>query len=350
MPEAAIDRWYDYAFANGIRYFDTTEPFGYEGPGTAGDEGVDTPLGFDFGLRLLVRLQHRESHDDRGDHQPCADHEREVVPTRQCRGLRVAGTVEIREVRLSPLASGRLQRLLKDEGDSVRTGDTVAVLEQPGLDALIEQRRALADAAATRTAEIRAAEADSTRAANDLARARVLRMQGIASPQEFDRLQTVAAAAAARLQSVRAAVRESQAARAAAQATEAIRDQLVLLAPADGVVLTRFAERGEVIAAGVPVVAIGVVRSPWVRAYIGERYVARVKPGLTVRIRADGYSDSTFTGHITEIAPRAEFTPRAALTERERADLVFGIKVSIDDSSGRLKAGMPVQVDLPLQP
>ena len=73
--------------------------------------------------------------------------------------LRVAGTVEIREVRLSPLASGRLQRLLKDEGDSVRTGDTVAVLEQPGLDALIEQRRALADAAATRTAEIRAAEA-----------------------------------------------------------------------------------------------------------------------------------------------------------------------------------------------
>ncbi len=69
-----------------------------------------------------------------------------------------------------------------------------------------------------------------------------------------------------------------------------------------------------------------------------------------MRIRADGYSDSTFTGHITEIAPRAEFTPRAALTERERADLVFGIKVSIDDSSGRLKAGMPVQVDLPLQP
>ncbi|TMB91291.1 MAG: CocE/NonD family hydrolase, partial [Chloroflexi bacterium] len=52
VPEAAIDRWYDYAFANGIRYFDTTEPFGYEGPGTAGDEGVDTPLGFDFGLAI----------------------------------------------------------------------------------------------------------------------------------------------------------------------------------------------------------------------------------------------------------------------------------------------------------
>ena len=264
--------------------------------------------------------------------------------------LRIAGTVEIREVRLSPLASGRLQRLLKDEGDSVRTGDTVAVLDQPGLEAQIEQRRALADAAASRTAEIRAAEADSQRAANDLARARVLRAQGIASPQELDRLQTLAASSAARLQSVRAAVRESQAARAAAEATAAIRDQLVVLSPADGIVLTRFAERGEVIAAGVPVVSIGLVKSPWVRAYIGERYIARVKPGLAVRIRVDGYADSTFAGHITEIAPRAEFTPRAALTDRERADLVFGIKVSIDDSGGRLKAGMPVQLDVPLLP
>lgn len=53
---------------------------------------------------------------------------------------------------------------------------------------------------------------------------------------------------------------------------------------------------------------------------------------------------------MTEIAPRAEFTPRAALTERERADLVFGIKVAIDDDEGRLKAGLPVRVEIPLSP
>ena len=263
--------------------------------------------------------------------------------------LTVAGTVEIREVRLSPLASGRLERLLKDEGDSVRAGDTVAVLEQPGLEAMIEQRRALADAASARTAEIRAAVADSERAANDLARARVLRAQGINSPQDLDRAQTSASAAAARLQSVRASVRESQAARAAVQVTEAIRDELVLIAPADGIVLTRFAERGEMIAVGVPVVSIGLVHAPWVRAYVGERFVARFKVGLVVKIRVDGYSQA-FTGHVTEIAPRAEFTPRAALTERERADLVFGIKVAIDDDEGRLKAGLPVRVEMPLLP
>ena len=264
--------------------------------------------------------------------------------------LTVAGTVEIREVRLSPLASGRLQRLLKDEGDSVRAGDTVAVLDQPGLSALIEQRRALAEAASTRTAEIRAAAADSQRTANDLARARVLAAQGIASPQELERLQSAAAAATARLQSVRASMRESEAARAALAATESIRDELVLRSPADGIVLTRFAERGEVIAAGVPVVSIGLVRAPWIRAYVGERFVARLKTGEEVRIRVDGYRDSTFAGRISEIAPRAEFTPRAALTERERADLVFGIKITTDGAGGRLKAGMPVQVEIPLLP
>ncbi len=270
--------------------------------------------------------------------------------SRSSNTLTVAGTVEIREVRLSPLAAGRLERLLKDEGDSVRAGDTVAVLEQPGLSALIEQRRALAQAAAIRTAEIRAAEADSQRAANDLARARVLATQGIASPQELERLQSGAAAAAARLQSVRASVRESQAAHAAAEATASIRDQLVLLSPADGIVLTRFAERGEVIAAGVPVVSVGLVRTPWIRAYVGERFVTRLKTGQDVRIRVDGYADTAFAGRISEIAPRAEFTPRAALTERERADLVFGIKVSTDGAGGRLKAGMPVQVEIPLLP
>jgi len=263
--------------------------------------------------------------------------------------LTVAGTVEIREVRLSPLASGRLERLLKDEGDSVRAGDTVAVLEQPGLEAMIRERRALAEAASARTAEIRAAVADSERAANDLARVRVLRAQGINSPQDLDRAQTSASAAGARLQSVRAAVRESQAARAAVQVTEAIRDQLVLIAPADGIVLTRFAERGEMIAVGVPVVSIGLVRAPWIRAYVGERFVARLKVGLAVKIQVDGYSQA-FSGHVTEIAPRAEFTPRAALTERERADLVFGIKVAIDDNEGRLKAGLPVRVEIPLLP
>ena len=264
--------------------------------------------------------------------------------------LRIAGTVEIREVRLAPLTSGRLIRLLRDEGDSVRAGDTVAILEQPGLDALLAQRRAQARAAGSRVAEIMAARADSERAASEFARAKVLLDQNAMSKQEYEALQSAAAAAAARLQAVQATATESQAAVAAVAMAQSVADQLVLVAPADGIVLVRYVEPGETVTVGAPVVSLGLVRQPWIRAYVGQRYIARVAVGHAVRVHVDGYPDTTFAGRISEIAPRAEFTPRAALTESERADLVFAIKVAIDDAGGRLKAGMPVDVSMDLLP
>ena len=265
--------------------------------------------------------------------------------------LRVSGTVEIREVQLASLASGRLARLLKDEGDSTRPGDTVAVLEQPGLDALIAQRRAQAHAAAFRVNEVVAARADSARAANDLARAEPLRAQGIVSQQQYDALRTAAAAAAARVAAMRAAPSESAAAAAALAAALAIRDELTVVAPENGVVLTRYVNPGEALTSGAPVVSLGLVHRPWIRAYVGDLAIARVQRGDAVTVRLDGY-DRSFSGRIVEVASRAEFTPRAALTERERADLVFGIKVELDsgDVGGRLKAGMPVTLDVPLRP
>ena len=263
--------------------------------------------------------------------------------------LSVPGTVEIRDIRVSSLAAGRLVRLFKDEGDSVRRGDTIAVLEQPGLNAMIGQRRAQAQAAQHRTADIAAAVADSARAANDVARAQTLRDRGIVSPQQFDALTTAAAAATARLQATRAALSDVRAAREGVASSEAIQNDLVLTAPAAGVVLTRYLEPGEVAGVGVPIVSIGVVADPWVRAYVGERDLPRVHLGSSVSIHADGVP-GTVSGRIVEIAPRAEFTPRAALTDRERADLVFGIKVTFVDPAGQLKAGLPVTLDVPLTP
>jgi len=278
-----------------------------------------------------------------------------TVTAAACRGnggtLTVSGTVEIRDVQLAPLAAGRLARLLKDEGDTVRAGDTIAVLVQPGLDELISQRREQAQAAAARTAEIVAGVADSERAANDLRRAEPLHRSGVISAQQFDNLTSTAAAAAARLQAVRAATRDSAAARAGYAATVAIRDQLTIIAPDDGVVLSRFADQGEALTAGTPVVSLGLVRRPWIRAYVGDRAIGRVKIGQAATVRLDGGA-GRFTGRVVEISSRAEFTPRAALTERERADLVFGIKVQLDsgDAGGRVKAGMPVTVEIPLLP
>src|SRR5881628_1623529 len=210
------------------------------------------------------------------------------------------------------LARGRLVRLLKDEGDTVRQGDTLAVLEQPGLDALISQRRAQAKAAGLRTAEVAAAQADSARAANDLARAEPLRRQNIVSQQQYEALKAAATAAAARLAAMRAAPSESVAAGAALAVTLSTRDQLTVLARDDGVILTRYTEPGEVIAAGTPVASLGLVHRPWIRAYVGERFIARLKVGQPATIRVDGYPDRPFAGRVAEIASQAEFTPRAA--------------------------------------
>jgi hypothetical protein len=80
--------------------------------------------------------------------------------------------------------------------------------------------------------------------------------------------------------------------------------------------------------------------------------VGRIKVGQAATVHVDAYPGKDFAGHIVEIASQAEFTPRVALTERERADLVFGIKVepADGDAEGRLKAGMPVTLDVPLLP
>jgi HlyD family secretion protein len=268
------------------------------------------------------------------------------------RVLTVSGTIEIRDVQLASLTAGRLERLLKDEGDTVRRGDTVAVLSQPGLDALIGERRAEARAAALRVAEVRAAQADSARAANDLTRAERLRRDNIISQQQYDALAAAAQGAAARLEAVRAAPSESAAASAAVAGALATRAELTIVAPDDGIVLGRYADPGEVLATGTPVVSLGLVHHPWIRAYVGESFIARIKVGQPATLRVDAYPGRAFSGRVVAIASQAEFTPRVALTERERADLVFAIKVEpVDgDAGGRLKAGMPVTLELPLAP
>jgi membrane fusion protein YbhG len=266
--------------------------------------------------------------------------------------LQVSGTIEIREVQLGSLTSGRLARLFRDEGDTVHRGDTVAVLVQPGLDALIAQRRAQAEATSSRIAEIAAAQAESTRAANDLTRAERLREQSIVSQQQYDGLKAAAEGAAARLAARRGASSDWAAASAAVAAAIATRDELIIIAPEDGIILSRYANAGEALATGAPILSLGLVHRPWIRAYVGEHFIGRVKVGQAATARVDAYPGRTFPGRIVEIGSQAEFTPRVALTERERADLVFGIKVepTDGDAGGRLKAGMPVTLDVPLLP
>jgi HlyD family secretion protein len=83
-----------------------------------------------------------------------------------------------------------------------------------------------------------------------------------------------------------------------------------------------------------------------VRVYVDERALPRIVVGQRATATLDAFPDRAFTGTVVALNDKAEFTPRVALTESERADLLFGVKVQFTDSTGMLKAGLPVTVRL----
>ncbi|MCO4099355.1 MAG: HlyD family efflux transporter periplasmic adaptor subunit [Gemmatimonas sp.] len=120
----------------------------------------------------------------------------------------------------------------------------------------------------------------------------------------------------------------------------------MLVAPVDGVVSSRNVEPGEVMAAGQSAVTIGQPARPWARIYVSQFMLPRLRAGDTLWARLDG-DTTAFAGRISAIASKAEFTPRVALTEQEREDLLFGVKIEFRDTTQRLRAGLPITVTLP---
>lgn len=285
------------------------------------------------------------------------------------------GTVEVHEASMGPPVPATVLRMLVDEGDEVRVGDTLALLLQRDLDATIALRRAeLGSARATlRDLEAGARSQELRRAEADLA---VAEAEVVRTTQERDRLQSLAAtnatsrqslddaiarhdAATARrdaaletLRLLNAGTRPDQiaAARARVAAAEAAvnsalarETDLVLVAPFDGRVLTRMAEPGEVLGAGIPAVTIGEVDRPWVRAWFPATVIASLTVGDSAVIELP---TGPIRGRVASISPQAEFTPRVALTEDERADLLFGVKVEPVKEARTLHPGLWVRVRL----
>ena len=108
----------------------------------------------------------------------------------------------------------------------------------------------------------------------------------------------------------------------------------------------RLADRGQNVTAGQPVFRIAELDHPWVRVYIGEKDLPRVKLGQAARVEVDGLPGKVFEGRLSFISPEAEFTPKTVETRALRVDLVYRAKVDVDNSSGELKIGMPADVRL----
>jgi HlyD family secretion protein len=294
-------------------------------------------------------------------------------------GIEATGSLELVEVDVSPMVPARVTRVWREEGDRVKRGDTLLTLTQATLPAEIEGKRAAVATANARLkdlvagprpaevgqaeANVRTAEADVTKTAKDLERFTPLASSGTISQQQLDATRAAAHTASGRLDAARDQLRlvregarpeEIAGARAAlAQAQQALsasqasaRD-LVLTSPVGGSVLSRHVESGEVLAPGMSGMTIGDFSQPYVRIYVDEFAIPRIRVGDTAMVYLDALPNKPFRGTIVSINDRAEFTPRVALTRDERADLMFGVKVQLGDSTGTLKAGLPVTVRVP---
>lgn len=123
----------------------------------------------------------------------------------------------------------------------------------------------------------------------------------------------------------------------------------VAVSPIDGVVLTKAADVGEVLAAGTTVVTMGDIDNPWLRAYINETDLGRLKLGAKAKITTDSYPGKEYEGRVSFIASEAEFTPKQIQTQEERVKLVYRFKIDVDNPQHELKSNMPADAVISLE-
>lgn len=291
--------------------------------------------------------------------------------------LQLYGNVDIREVDLGFRVGGRIAEIPVEEGARVTQGALLARLDRASIDSAVAQADAqVAQARAgllklesgSRTQEIAqaqarfaAAQAAASDAQRDYDRRKPLLEPGAISRDVWDA--TVAARDTARAQLaeaqaalslVRAGPRKEdiEAGRAALQAAQAARagigtdlDDARLLASVEGVVVTRAREPGAIVGPGETVFTIAIDKPLRVRAYVAEGQLSRVAPGMKVVVTADG-NPKRYTGTIGYISPRAEFTPKTVETSDLRTDLVYRLRIIVDEVDGKLRQGQPVTVDI----
>jgi HlyD family secretion protein len=289
------------------------------------------------------------------------------------------GNVDVREVELAFRVPGRLATMSFDEGDAVHAGDTVATIDaEPYREALAVASARVSQAQANvakleagsrpqdierARSAVREAEAAHANAASNFTRQQGLVATGASSAKALEAAQAQRDETAARLAAAKEALALSQegfraediaAARAELAAAVAQRDQAqtqlddtTLVAPSHGTLISRLREPGSMLGVGVPVYAVSLRDPVYVRAYVDEPNLGKLAPGSHVTIRTDS-SSKTYAGQIGFISPRAEFTPRSVETTALRTDLVYRLRIVVQDADEGLRQGMPVTVEIPV--
>ena len=290
----------------------------------------------------------------------------------------VTGTIEATQVDVSVKITGRILERLVKEGDKVARGQLLVRLDDSELGADVRrQEAALRSAQATlrdlqkgarqqeiedARAAVSSAEATRSMTEREFQRNDQLFKQNLIAAQDVDRARQAYEVARAQERSAReklalilegsrpdqidaARWQVTQAESALAQAQSRLREAQVI-SPIDGVVLRKNLEAGETANPGVPILTLVNPKDVWLRAYVPETEVGRLKVGDTATLRVDAFPNRVFSGRLIEIGSEAEYTPRNVQTKKERVNLVFRIKIQIDNPEGILKPGLPADADV----
>jgi HlyD family secretion protein len=290
--------------------------------------------------------------------------------------LVLQGNVEIRQVNLAFKVAGRIVSLAVDEGATVMAGQKLASLEKVYFEDSLRQARAQRGQAAANVAKMEAgnrpeeiAQAEANvlyrealllNARQSRERAEALLKTASGTQKNYDDAIAAQRQADAQLNSAREALRLMKAGFRqedieAARAQLAERDAAVLVAerqladadlvaPSPGIVLSRVRETGAIVNAGETVFVLTLNSPVWVRSYVSEPDLGRIRPGMEVDLRTDTPGSSPIKGRVGFISTTAEFTPKTVETRELRTALVYRVRIVADDPDGMLRQGMPMTI------
>jgi len=294
--------------------------------------------------------------------------------------LTLYGNIDIRQVDMAFQAIGRVQELRFEEGDSIKAGDTLAVLDPDTYRDLAALARARVEAQRVALQRLqtgsRPEEIAREKASVEAARAAVVDTElllkrrtellktGNVSRELYDEAKNAYDTARARLDVANQVSRlteigprqedidQAKALLNGQQATLSMAEQRLadtqLKSPSNAIVLSRIVEPGAMVGPNTPVYTLALSDKVWVRTYVSEPDLGRIKPGMAVKIATDTDPNRIYDGWIGFISPTAEFTPKTVETTELRTQLVYRLRVFIRQPDERLRQGMPVTVSVPL--
>jgi len=296
--------------------------------------------------------------------------------------LSLSGNVDVHQVELAFRVTGRIATLAVQEGDKVSAGEVLGRLDPVPFETDVAAAQAdVAQAQAQleklqhgyRVEEIAQARAGVAQRAADLANARVtLKRQqelvaaGLVTHQQIDDAQARVDQSEAQLASARDQLTLEQrgsrvedidsqkatlaAAQARLQKSQTALSDATLLAPSPGIISVRAREAGAMVQAGQTVFTLTLNDPVWIRAYVAQPRLGRIKPGMTVWVSVDSMPGKSYPGSVGFISPDAEFTPKSVQTDQVRDDLVYRIRVIATDPDNVFRQGMPVTVHVAAAP